>query len=708
MNNIQNLLDLKENRVNSKLFFLLMLIAFTFSIAVRMIWVEQFSDVEQFKWNNELMINTNDGYYYAEGARDNLLGVHQDNDRSPIDAPLSKLTSFLAYIIPSSFEALILYMPAFFGSLLIIPIMLIARTIKQDILGFIAALLGGIVWSYYNRTMTGYYDTDMLVIVLPTFVLYSVILACTSQRNRYLALVTFSMMLSAWWYPGAYSLNMAMIAIVLAYTLIFERKNVYFYKILVFMGIAVLLVPFWIKIALATVLFSVFHFKDIEDMKIVLSLLVVAVIGVLMTGGVAPIFNQLEAYVFRTAVSSDSEVTGLHFYNVAQTVREAGKIPFETFANRISGHTITFLLSTIGYILLALRFRVMWLALPMIGLGFLALKGGLRFTVYAVPINALGIGFLIVFLSQKLPAKAQYIALILGTVAVLYPNIKHIIAYKVPTVFTKQEVQALDAFHKVSDREDYALTWWDYGYPIRFYADVKTLIDGGKHNGDTNFPVSFSLFENQQVSSKMARLAVEYTESTFKDKRKGSYIQMMMDDNNISDPNDFLLALSQGVVNIPEKSRDIYYYLPLRMLDILPTVGLFSNLDLSTGKAKTNPFFYQSKQFKQVGNDIQLTGGLRIDLKNGNLVTPNQTIPINTFYITEYKEGTKLSVSAQTIQAQAPISVIYMKSMNSILLLDQKLLNSTYIQLFVLENYDKNLFEMSVASPLVKVFKLKI
>ncbi|MEY3090192.1 MAG: hypothetical protein RL113_508, partial [Pseudomonadota bacterium] len=28
---------------------------------------------------------------------------------------------------------------------------------------------------------------------------------------------------------------------------------------------------------------------------------------------------------------------GLHFYSVIQTVREAGKIPFETFANRISG-----------------------------------------------------------------------------------------------------------------------------------------------------------------------------------------------------------------------------------------------------------------------------------------------------------------------------------------------------------------------------------
>ena len=708
MNDIQNLLDLKENRVNSKLFFTLMLIAFAFSIAVRMIWVEQFSSVDEFKWNNELMINTNDGYFYAEGARDNIMGFHQENDLSPVSSPLSQLTSFLAYIVPSSFEALILYMPAFFGSLLVFPIMLIARELKQDYLGFISALLGGIVWSYYNRTMVGYYDTDMLVIVLPTFVLYAVVLASLSHRNRYLAMITFSMMLSSWWYPGSYSLNIAMIAVVLMYTLMFERKNVYFYKILIFMGIAVLLIPFWIKIALAVLIFLVFHFKHIEDFKIVLSLLGATILAVLMTGGVSPIVNQLEAYIFRAAVSASSETIGLHFYNVAQTVREAGQIPFETFANRISGHTITFLLSTVGYIMLALRYRVMWLALPMIALGFLALKGGLRFTVYAVPINALGIGYLIVFLSQKVTNSAKYVVLVFGTVVVLYPNIAHIIGYKVPTVFNKPEVQVLDALHKISDREDYVITWWDYGYPIRFYSDVKTLIDGGKHNGDTNFPVSFSLFENQKASSKMARLAVEYTENAFNEKRKGSYIQMMMDDNNISDPNDFLLALSQGIVDIPEKSRDVYYYLPLRMLDILPTVGLFSNLDLSTGKALQNPFFFQSKNYKQVGNEIHLGGGLRLDLQKGNMILPNQVMAINNFISTEYGQDGKLNIKAQRLDPKSPINVIYMKSMNRFLVLDNKMFSSTYVQLFVLENYDRNLFELSINSPLVKVFKLKI
>ncbi len=107
------------------------------------------------------------GYGYAEGARDVLSGTHQKGDFSFIDTPLSRVTALLVKILPFSFETIILWLPAFFGSLLVLPIMLIARVLNMEYAGFIGALLGGITWSYYNRTMVGYYDTDMLTIVLP-------------------------------------------------------------------------------------------------------------------------------------------------------------------------------------------------------------------------------------------------------------------------------------------------------------------------------------------------------------------------------------------------------------------------------------------------------------------------------------------------------------------------------------------------------------
>ena len=160
---------------------ILILIAFAFSFAVRLIWVQQFSDTEQFKFNGEFMINTNDGYYWAEGARDILKGIttneSTNNDLSPVERAASILTAWVVKVIPLPFETIIFYMPAFFGSLIVIPIILIAREFDRLDVGFIAALLGSIAWSYYNRTMVGYYDTDLLTIVFPTVLLWSLIWA---------------------------------------------------------------------------------------------------------------------------------------------------------------------------------------------------------------------------------------------------------------------------------------------------------------------------------------------------------------------------------------------------------------------------------------------------------------------------------------------------------------------------------------------------
>ena len=49
-----------------------------------------------------------------------------------------------------------------------------------------------------------------------------------------------------------------------------------------------------------------------------------------------------------------------------------------------------------------------------------------------------------------------------------------------------------------------------------------------------------------------------------------------------------------------------------------------------------------------------------------------------------------------------------MKSYNQFIIVDNNTYNSLYFQLFVFENYDKNLFEAIILTPLAKVYKLKI
>jgi dolichyl-diphosphooligosaccharide--protein glycosyltransferase/undecaprenyl-diphosphooligosaccharide--protein glycosyltransferase len=695
---------------SNKQVWIYIFLAFIFSVACRLIWVYQFSGVESFYWNNQFMINTNDGYFYAEGARDVLAGFHQPNDLSPMSTAPSKLTTFFASILPFSFESIIFFMPAILSSLIVIPLILIARELKLLYVGFIAALFGSIVWSYYNRTMIGYYDTDMLNIVFPTFLLWSLVLALHSRAPKYLLFTALEIIAYRWWYPQSYSLEFAFFGLILLYTLVFERKNIYFYKLLALMLLAMMNIPSLIKIFIVIIVYLLY--KKEQFNKYIHYFLGVTFLLFFFTGGFSPIWAQLKGYVFDKSVEAQSTGLNLHFFTVMQTVREAGKIPFEIFANRISGNVITFLLSIIGYIWLSVRNPVMLLALPMIGLGFLAYVGGLRFTIYAIPPLALGIAFLIYSIAQYMNHKSiKYTFYFVAVLGILYPNITHILGYKVPTVFSKQEVRVLDKLKHIASREDYVISWWDYGYPIRYYSDVKTLIDGGKHSGSVNFPVSYMLTHSQEVGAKLARYDVEYTEKRFEanvtsQKLASSNIEQMTLDAGYKNTNDFLEALN--VENkVPKKTRDIYFYLPYRMLSVLPAIIQFSNLDLMSGKIIENPFFYQTTRFQDDKETLNLDNGIVLDKRKGIVHLGQQQVPIRTFYFTQNDTSGKLIRQKQELHPNAPLSIIFMQSYGTFLVVDEQMLHSLFIQLFVFENYDKRYFEPMILNPNAKVYKLK-
>ncbi len=708
MNKYNNLFSLKENDTTIKTLFIMMVIAYLFSIAIRMIWVYQFQDQSSFHWNDQIMINTNDGYWYAEGARDILNGYHQKHDLSPVNTAVSIITAFFGKILPISFETLILYMPTFLGSLLVVPLILIARIFKLTHVGFIAALFAGITWSYYNRTMTGYYDSDMLNIVLPTFVLWSIMFNVNKKRNRYLPLVAIFMILYSWWYPQSYSLHLSMVALLFVYTFIFDSKESFNFKIILIMIISMSMISWVLKLSIIGLLFLIFHYKkEIVTKKILFILLLLSIGLLVFTGGIAPIWIKIKGYLLGGSVVANQDGQ-FYYYGILKTVREAGQIPFETFANRISGHTITFILSTIGYLLFVIRYPLMWLALPMVGLGFLALQGGLRFTVYAVPINALGIAFLIVWVADFIKdRKIAIFFMAFASVLVLVPNIKHIIAYKVPTVFNKNEVAILEDLKKKAGREDYVLSWWDYGYPIRYYSDVKTLIDGGKHAGDVNFPVSFALGVEQVPAVNMARLITEYTEKAYQEKLKDDYLSLMMKDYGFTEPDDFLEALLSDEFKLPKKSRDVYFYLPYKMLSIFPTVLRFKNINLKDGSSKQDPFFYFAPRFQDTKDILHLGSGISMDKKSATLQLGQQKVQVKRFITVGYDQKGKLSKNEQIVNPNSNISIIFMKSYNAFLLLDEKMYNSSYIQLFVFDNYDKKLFEPVIMSPYAKVYKIK-
>lgn len=682
------------------------IIAYLFAILCRMEWVIWASGYSDFIWNNQLMISTNDGYAYAEGARDMIAGFHQPNDLSYYGTPLSTITFLLAEILPFSLETIILYLSIFLASLIVIPIILIGKEFNQTKAFFIASLLASIANSYYNRTMAGYYDTDMLVIVLPLFTLWGLIRLHFRGDLISFLIIALSMLAYNWWYPSSYTLCVGIAIFYAIYTFVFERKNIANYQAILFMILAITSAWYSLRIALIFGLFGLIYFRSSLLNFKVMSLLFVAVLSLFaIFGGLNPIWFQAKFYLFRDLDDSISQ--SFRFYNVNQTIMESGRIDLELFTQRISGHWIVFIFGFIGYILLCKKFRIFLITIPMLGLGFLALKGGLRFTIYAVPIIAMGFGFLLFYLLDKLRVKRLNSIAALITILALIPSLIHIYYYKPSSVLFKNEVSVLDRLGKVSDREDYTLAWWDYGYAIRYYSDTKTLIDGGKHLGRENYAVSYALTMPPNSSANMARLEVEYTEKGYKQNYGSKNLEQILKDYNYNELDKFLSDIKSDKFNLPSKSRDIYYFLPDRMLSIFPIVSKFSRLDILNGKEWGDPFFVIATNFTQVENGIALNNGVIISNDATYIELNGQKFRVNSYIETKYDENMKLKKTIHNIDNLADIYLIYMVDYGRFILLDKEMFNSTFIQLYVLENYDKTPFEPVILDPTAKVYKLK-
>lgn len=696
-------IDLGNNSLKMALF--LMAVAYAFSFAIRMIWVNQMGGVDMYHWNGQLMINTNDGYYFGAAAQKVLEDMHLYNPRLPnwFSEGVVFVTVMLVKLTPFSLDTVMLYLPTVISSLVVIPVILIGRLYGSALLGFFAALIGSIAWSYYNRTMTGYYDTDMFSAMMPMFILYFLLATLETERRGFMLLSALSIVVYPFLYDSGLSLIYAMGLLYMGYMVLFHRKDDFTWHSIILIAVALMGIPIWLKLALIVGLYALFLKTAFTQQKLMIAA-AIAVLLFLYTGNVfSVIWGKFSGYYFRGV----DESGGLKFYEVAQTVREAGQIPFDMMAKRISGSVPGVLAALVGYVLLVLRYRGFILALPLIGIGVFSLWGGLRFTVYAVPVAAISVVYLFYIAAAQIKQRAaQYGIVVALTGLMLWPNITHIIGYKVPTVFTAAEVESLEKLSQTGTPKDYVLAWWDYGYPIWYYGDKNTLIDGGKHNHD-NFIVSQILSSSSQLeAARLGRLAVEaYVGSDYKIAADTLFHNAQPDQVDV---NSYLENLRYGDVKLPQATRDVYLFLPLRMLDIFPTVQTFSNLDINSGRKYARPFFMTSSRFQDNGDAIMFDNGMVLDKRRNMIRMGNNEIPLKAFYTVDMLNDGAVRSNMQLLDMRGRVSLVFMRAYNRILLMDDQFLNSNFIQMFVFGKYDASLFEPVVTTPLIRIYKSKL
>ena len=701
--------------------FMLIALAYVFGVVCRLFYVAWAGGIEQFYFNGEIMVNTNDAFANAEGARDMLGGFHQAHDLSPYGGSIPTFTFLLAKILPVKFESIIFYMSVFLAPLIAAPLILIAKEYKILSAGVAAAFIASILPAYYGRTLAGYYDSDMLNVTFPMLIIWALI-RLADKKDENFALAPIITVFYDWWYQSSYALNSAIIVMFLLYTLVFDRKNLASYKAIILMLFAVInfdayyegedLVVNYVlilKLGLICGLYALMKIKpQIFGVKTLALLAAIAIALFVAFGGIDPIVNRL---LFYAVGSTSTKIATLHFFDTRSTIVEAIGASWTKFIFDASGDLVIFIISIIGIILAMMKLRSFWLVMPILLLGLFSLVGGNRFIMYVAPIMTFGFGYFLYFLlhSVELRSQIRNLAFFALTLAAIIPSINFIFEYKVAPIITKDAVAHLANFKQKTNRDDYTLSWWDYGYLIRYYADVKTLSDPGAQSGEDSFPVSFSLIKDQTASANMARLNTEYVKMRFDkkfDENVTSTLIQMQKDYGEPDVNKFLASLDDKNFKLPQKTTDVYYVLLPQMVRIIPQIVKFSMLDLATGKLFEAPSFYMGTIYNQKDGSIDIGSGFKFPGDEPEFVLDDgEKRPIHSWYKVNLKGG-KTEITSKIIDENAKVRVVILPHYAVALLLDKKLFDSTFIQLFLFENYDKELFEPVILDPTVKIYKL--
>jgi dolichyl-diphosphooligosaccharide--protein glycosyltransferase/undecaprenyl-diphosphooligosaccharide--protein glycosyltransferase len=226
------------------------------------------------------------------------------------------------------------------------------------------------------------------------------------------------------------------------------------------------------------------------------------------------------------------------------------------------------------------------------------------------------------------------------------------------------------------------------------------LIDGGKHNEDNYIVSKILTTQNPYLAANLSKLAIK----TYVDTKKTVATQLFLKDKKAIDVDNFLDKVGSKEYKSPTLNRDVFVMFPYRMFNILPTVQAFSNRNINTGAVYKNHFFYKGRVAKR--GKYLFVKNIPIDLSKAIIKLGRNNVPIKEFDFVAYDRKGKLEVKQQRVRENG-LNVIILKSYGEAIIVDDFYYNSSFIQMFVFEHYNHQLFEPVVLNPLMKVYKVK-
>ncbi len=639
-------------------FLLVALTAFYISVNARYnqydVWKQ---NKEQFFYENTPMMTTLDAYKYIRHAKEINAGEYVPNgddinifypEGVPFYDPAPLLSVILAKIhniIGIDYYNIAINMVPWLSSLFILVVCIYFYIIGYPVLGIIVSLLTTFAPVYYGRTAIGRFDTD--------------------GGNMFFLFLA-----------GLFTLTASI-----------SKKNIHLYIFSACLGLTMLAFQhFYNHILFNLVYFIVFAvvlFINNHKYKQILIALIIYII----TSNPLVFIDSLSALIGSMAVYIPFLPNNLETNSpipwVYNTISEAAGESFDGIVRFTIQNTILFLLGIAGGIIFFItNIKKVMPLIPIFAMGFMTFISSGRFAMFLIPVIAMGLGYFIYIIShyifkkfaQKHIGKSMYIntfaPLLISVIFLSGIFVAKLTAYGMvprPSIDTSI-YKLIDKMGKELPDNATIYTWWDYGLAITDITGFPVYHSGMSQSTPKTWMIAKSFTQNQQdlynIASYTANGGYEEVREMFKDNK------------SIEEVVNTMTSYNKG----PAK-ENIYILFSFDMIQKYSAISY-----LAGDTEAILPILCQPSD----NNILLCSNNISINVDNGILSADNKNIQLSKLLLTE---NGALS-NTQTYSLQLGYSVILHPASSGFItyILSPKLINSSFVQLFLLQNADEKYF----------------
>ncbi|ADR18040.1 STT3 domain-containing protein [Calditerrivibrio nitroreducens] len=666
-------------KLSISMVLLIVFIAITFGISTyKRFWQLSVWNTQKeatYARDGRISMTTLDAYYWTRLAKEFNNGKFGDNKTDPLKsypdhdlfpsypsmlvfllAKLPKLFSSDLYITGICFTSI-------FAGLFIIPLGIYFYRIGLGLVGIAGGLFGTFSYAYYVRSCNGRVDTDSLLLFFPIIIgLFFLMITQTEDKKKqyiYAGLAGFFMLLMNWWYQH-YGFAVVYGVLLVVYLLIYKFK--------------------------------------IKDIAILTGIYILLSNPLFFIYGIGNLFD----FVFKTGYFHKTELklANISWPNIMETISESNKKNWGEILSMILGNPKVAALGIIGiFAAFILKFKQMIPLLPLLGLGMLAFISGNRFSMFLAPLAGAGLAYILFLILYyglkylKMDQKINDFVLPLVIYLIFFGASNTLTAYNVvlpPSIPTPIQNSFLDIKDKVPKGSP-VFTWWDFGYALMDIGEFSVYHDGGVHGADRSYFTAKAFVETDQKKMYGIISAI--------DNFKFEGINKMLDDNKSAN------SAVQGIMNYngKPKNKNIIVLYTSDMIGKYGALAFFGNWDFE--KKVTKPEGYRDLTCKSFDGKILQCENAILDTETGLI---NKQVPIKRFVITQ--NGKLIQNLEYPHSSDITIQLVaYNNNLIGSFILTETVYRSNFNQMYLLGNYDTNLFEEIYNNfPHARAFRVKV